>query len=64
MGRFVYSEIWGGELTYSGVAVPEVHVDLRNGFAGVGVDQLDIHVERNSLLGLRDVFTDKFTSDI
>jgi hypothetical protein len=54
--RFISNTV-GGEYTYSGVAVPQVHVDLRNGFAGVGVDQLDVHVERNTLLGLRNVFT-------
>jgi hypothetical protein len=54
--RFISNAV-GEEFTYSGVAVPQVHVDLRNGFAGVGVDQLDVHVERNTLLGLRDVFT-------
>jgi hypothetical protein len=61
--RFISNTV-GGEYTYSGVAVPQVHVDLRNGFAGVGVDQLDVHVERNTLLGLRDVFTNQFTRDI
>lgn len=53
-----------GEFTYGGVAVPQVHVDLRNGFAGVGVDQLDVHVERNTLLGFRDIFTNQFARDI
>lgn len=44
--------------------MPQVHVDLRNGIAGVGVDQLDVHVERNTPLGLRHVVTNKFTRDI
>lgn len=44
--------------------MPQVHVDLRNGIAGVGVDQLDVHVERNTLLGLRHVVTNQFTRDI
>lgn len=44
--------------------MPQVHVDLRDGLAGVGVNQLDVHVERNTLLGLRHVVADQFTGDI
>lgn len=52
------------QYTYSGVAVPQVRVELRNGFAGVGVDQLDVQVERNTFLGLGDVLTNELTGDI
>lgn len=51
-------------ITYSGVAVPKVHVDVRQGVAGVGVNHLDVHVERDTWLGLDDVLADKLAADI
>jgi hypothetical protein len=50
--------------THSRVAVPQIHIDLRNRLAGVGVDQLDVHIEWNTFLSLRDVLANEFTSDI
>jgi hypothetical protein len=40
--------------------VPEVHIDFRLGLTGVGVDNLDVHVERNTTLVFRDVGADVF----
>lgn len=51
-------------LSYGGVAVPNISVDLGHRLAGVGVDQLDIHVEGNTLLGLDNVLTNKLTRDV
>lgn len=44
--------------------MPQISVDLGNGLAGVGVNELDVHEERDTLLVLGDVLADKFTSDI
>jgi len=44
--------------------MPQIHINLRNRFAGIGVDELNVHIEGNTLLGLRDVLANKFTSDI
>lgn len=51
-------------VTYSSIAVPEIGIDVRQGIAGVGVDQLDIHVQRNTSLVLDNVLADKFTGNI
>jgi hypothetical protein len=48
------------ELPYSRIAVPKVHIDLRLGLTGVGVDDLDVHVERNATLVFGDVGADIF----
>lgn len=50
--------------TYGGVAVPDIHVDVRQRVASVGVDQLDVHVERDTRLRLDDILADHFASDI
>ena len=44
--------------------MPEISVDLGNGLAGVGVDELDVHEKGNTLLILGNVLTNKLTSDI
>lgn len=44
--------------------MPEVNVNLGHWLAGVGVDHLDVHVERNTLLVLSDVAADHFTSNV
>lgn len=44
--------------------MPDVHVDLRNWLAGVGVNELDVEEERNTFLVLRNVRADQFTGDI
>jgi hypothetical protein len=45
-------------VTYSGVAVPEIHVDIGKGIASVSVDELDVHVYSNALLVIHDILTD------
>jgi hypothetical protein len=47
----------------SRVAVPELEVDLRNGLAGVDVDDLDVKVQRHSLLVLGNVAADQLALD-
>lgn len=44
--------------------MPDIHVDVRQGVAGVGVDQLDVHVERDTGLRLDDVLANHLASDI
>lgn len=51
-------------ITYRRIAVPDIHVDLRNRLASLGVDKLDVEEKRNTLLILRDVRANQFTSDI
>ena len=51
-------------VAYSRIAVPEISVDVRQGIAGVGVDQLNIHVQRNTTLVFGNVLADEFTGDI
>lgn len=50
--------------THSRVAVPEIHKDVRQRLAGLGVDELDIHVQRNALLALDNVLANQFTRDV
>lgn len=51
-------------VTYSRVAVPDIHVDFRSRLAGLGVDKLDIEEKGDALLVLCDIRTDHFTSNI
>lgn len=44
--------------------MPNISVDIGNGIAGVGVDQLDVHEKGNTFLGLSDVLANEFTGDI
>jgi hypothetical protein len=44
--------------------VPHVHVNFGDWIAGVGVDQLNVHVEGNTLLVLDDILANEFTTDI
>jgi hypothetical protein len=44
--------------------VPEIHVDIGQRLAGVGVNELDIHVQSNTLLVFNDVLTDELTAHI
>lgn len=44
--------------------MPEVKVDLGNGLAGVGVDELDVQVEGDTLLVLLDVVADQLAGDV
>ena len=46
------------------VAVPEVHVDSRNGLARASVDELDVKVEGNTLLAVRDVAANELAVDV
>lgn len=51
-------------MAYSSVAVPDVNVDLGNGLAGAGVNELDVQVERHTLLGLGDIVADELAGHI
>lgn len=51
-------------VTHGGIAVPEIHVDIGQGIAGVGVNELDVHVESNTLLVINDVLADKLTTHV
>ena len=53
-----------GTCSYRGIAVPDVHEDLRDRLTSVGVNELNVHEKRNTLLVLRDVRTDHLTGDI
>lgn len=44
--------------------MPEVHVDIGQGVAGVGVNELDVHVQSNTLLVINDVLTDELAAHI
>jgi len=44
--------------------VPEVHVHCWNGLAGAGVDELDVKVERDTLLAVGDVAADQLAVDV
>jgi hypothetical protein len=44
--------------------VPKVHVDSRDRLARAGVDQLNIEVERHTLLTIRDVATNELPIDV
>jgi hypothetical protein len=46
-----------------GVAVPQLKINRGNGLTGVDIDDLDVEVERNTLLVLRDVLTDQLALD-
>lgn len=50
--------------TYGSVAVPKIHVDVGQRLAGVGVEYLDVHVQRNTLLVLNEVLTDQLAGDV
>lgn len=50
--------------THGGIAVPKVQVDVREGVAGVGVNHLDVHVERDTVLRLDDVLADQLAAHI
>ena len=47
-----------------GITVPEIHVDRRNRLASAGVDELDVKVERNALLAIRDVAANQLAIDV
>jgi hypothetical protein len=51
-------------VTYGGVAVPEIHVDIGQGITGVGINELDVHVQSNTLLVIDDVLADELTAHI
>lgn len=44
--------------------MPDIRVDLREGFAGVGIDELDVHEQRHALLVFGDILADQFTGDV
>ena len=44
--------------------MPEVHVHIRKRFTGVGVDELNVHIERHTGFIVDDVSTNEFTADI
>lgn len=50
--------------THCSIAVPEIHVDIGQRLAGVGVNELDIHVQSNTLLVFNDVLTNELTAHI
>ena len=47
-----------------GIAVPEVGIDLRDGLAGVDIDQLDVEVQGHTGLVLDEVLADELTGDV
>lgn len=47
-----------------GIAVPKVHVDSRNGLASASVDELDVKVERNALLAIRNIAANELAIDV
>lgn len=47
-----------------GIAVPEVHVDGRDRLASAGVDELDVQIERNTLLAVRNIAADQLAIDV
>ena len=47
-----------------GIAVPEVHVNSRNRLARTSVDELNVKVERNSLLTIRDIAANQLAVDV
>lgn len=51
-------------VTHGGIAVPEIHVDIGQGIAGVGVNELDVHVQSNTLLVIDNVLADKLTAHV
>lgn len=51
-------------MTHGGIAVPEIHVDIGQRIAGVGVNELDVHVESNTLLVIDDVLADELTTHV
>lgn len=44
--------------------MPEIHVDIGQRIAGVGVNELDVHVESNTLLVIDDVLADELTTHV
>ena len=51
-------------LTYGGVAVPDISIDMRQRLTGFGVNQLDIHEERNASLVFNDVLANKLAGNV
>lgn len=49
---------------YGSIAVPKIHVDLGQRLASIGVEDLDVHVQRDTLLVLDEVLTDQLAGDI
>lgn len=39
--------------------MPEVNVDVRDGLASINIDDLDIEVDRNTLLAFSHILTDE-----
>lgn len=48
----------------SSIAAPQVDVNVGDWIAGVGVDDLNIESQRNTVLGFSDVATDIFALDV
>lgn len=44
--------------------MPDIHVDVGQRVAGVGVDHLDVHVQGDTSLSLDDVLADQLAGDI
>lgn len=51
-------------MTYSGIAMPDIHIDIRQRLTGVGVDELDVHIQRNTTLVLSNVIADQLAAHI
>lgn len=44
--------------------MPDIRVDVRERVTGVGIYELDVHVERHTLLVFGHILADQFTSDV
>lgn len=51
-------------MTYGGIAVPEIHIDIRQRLTSVGVDELDVHIQRNTTLILSNVIADQLAAHV
>ncbi len=62
-----HDEFVSGELAkikFESRTMPEIDVHIRNGLAAVGVNELNIDVEIDTLLVLADIPTDVFAFDV
>jgi hypothetical protein len=58
-------QVWVESLvTHGGIAVPEIHVDIGQGVASVGVNELDVYVQSNTLLVIDDILADELTAHV
>lgn len=50
--------------TYGGIGIPGLESYVGDGFAGVGVDDLDVKGQGNALLAISDVLADQLARDV